>query len=194
LFIDEAQVFHPDWLIDLERWFANKPIVACCDETQVFSYETKSSIQEMVTIFRAETPFLLTCNMRSPRPVFERLQQAVEAEYQQISLRSDESNALEELAVTDPLEQLHRTLRQLHAEDISPEAIMVIYCGEEPKYEPDVKRFVGQTISAYRCRGLEAPVVVVLADGTNDDTALACAYTRATSRCIVIYYSGVLNN
>jgi hypothetical protein len=187
LLIDEAQVFHPDWLIDLERWFANKPIVACCDETQVFSYEIKSSVQEMVTIFRAETPFLLTCNMRSPRPVFERLQQAVEAEYQQISLRSDESNALEELAVPDPLEQLHRTLRHLHAEDISPEAIMVIYCGEEPKYEPDVKRFIGQTISAYRCRGLEAPVVVVLADGTNDDTALACAYTRATSRCIVIY-------
>src|SRR5438552_12516791 len=39
LIIDEAQVFKKEWLKDIVKIFQDKPILACCDETQVFSYE-----------------------------------------------------------------------------------------------------------------------------------------------------------
>ncbi|MFN9856750.1 MAG: hypothetical protein ACK556_01270, partial [Pseudanabaena sp.] len=44
-----------------------------------------------------------------------------------------------------------------------------------------------QIVSAAKFRGLESPVVVVWAGNGSDETSLLCAYTRATSRCIVIY-------
>ena len=42
-------------------------------------------------------------------------------------------------------------------------------------------------INASKFRGLESPVVIVWAGHGSDETSLFCAYTRATSRCIVIY-------
>ncbi|GCE20883.1 nuclease-related domain-containing DEAD/DEAH box helicase [Dictyobacter kobayashii] len=47
LIIDEAQVFHCDWLKTLYDWLKEKPILACCDETQVFSYEHKTTAEEI---------------------------------------------------------------------------------------------------------------------------------------------------
>lgn len=194
LVLDEAQVFKHEWLIMLEHWFMQKHILACCDETQVFSFDHKTTGEELTRILQAKAPFLLTVNMRSPRAVFERLQQVLPTDYEQFSPRANDPDTLTECAVPNPLEQLHTTLRQLHAEGIPPQAIMVVFLGEAPRYQTEVEPYVGQTLSVYRCRGLEAPVVIIWSDGRIDDTLLSCAYSRATSRCIAIYHIHALSS
>ena len=188
LIIDEGQVFHQNWLADLEQWFAFKPILLCCDETQSFVYEHKTSAEEIAKIIDAPPPFILTYNMRSPRPIFDRLQQVIPSNYEQQSQRDDESDTLQEILNADPLWQLHQTIEQLHKDSISPEHIMVIYWNTAPIYRDGFERLVGQTISVYRCRGIEAPVVIIWSNSDPiDDITWACAYSRATSRCIAIY-------
>lgn len=189
LVIDEGQVFHQDWLADLEHWFAGKLIFLCCDETQSFAYEHKTSADEIATIIHAPPPFILTYNMRSPRPIFDRLQKVIPSRYEQQSLRDDEANTLEEIiCITDPLEQLHQVIEQLQKDQIPSEHIMVIYWNKPPTYRDGFERLVGQTISVYKCRGVEAPVVIVWCNSDPiDDITWACAYSRATDRCIAIY-------
>lgn len=188
LIIDEAQVFHAEWLKKLDNWFANKPILVCCDETQVFSYEHKTTADQLCILFHVANPFHLLVNMRSPLPVFNRLQQVVETTYEQISLREDEPDSLEEIITEDPLQQLQASIQQLDAEGVPPKSILVIYLYEDPFGNSREGLTNVQSLSVFRCRGLEAPVVIVYVDRSiTDDIVLACAYTRATNRCIAIY-------
>lgn len=188
LIIDEGQVFHKDWLTNLERWFTSKPIFLCCDETQSFAYEHKTPADEIAKIINAPSPFTLTYNMRSPRPIFDRLQQVITSTYEQQSQRDDEPETLQEILNTDPLGQLHQVIEQLHKDSIPPEHIMVIYWNTAPTYQDGFEQLVGQTISVYKCRGIEAPVVIIWVNSDPiDDITWACAYSRATSRCIAIY-------
>lgn len=191
LILDEAQVFHHNWLHSLAEWFNDKPIMACCDETQVFSYEHLTPINDLVQIVGAIKPFTLTVNMRSPRVVFERLKKFVNTTYEQSSPREDEPDKLTELAVPDTFEQLKITIKQLHDEGISSKAIMVVYTTDINPLEhlPELEKFVekDKVIPVLRSRGLEAPVVIIWSDKTLDDLHLTCAYSRSTSRCIAIY-------
>ncbi|BCL79696.1 NERD and AAA domain-containing protein [Ktedonobacteria bacterium brp13] len=188
LIIDEGQVFHKDWLTDLQQWFTSKPLLICCDETQSFSYEHKTSAEEIAHIINAPSPFTLTYNMRSPRPIFDRLEQVITSHYEQQSQRDDEQDTLQERANPDALEELHKAIKQLQTDHIPPEHIMVIYWKTSPTYRDGFEKLVGQTISVYKCRGIEAPVVIIWPYiDTIDDITWACAYSRATSRCIAIY-------
>lgn len=188
LIVDEAQVFHYEWINQLVNWFNRKLVLICCDEKQVFSYEHQTSVKALEMIMQVEA-LTLTVNVRSPYSVFERLQQALPTTYQQISLRPNNSDTLVEIATFEPLEQLYITLRQLGAEGVPPQAIMIIYINKDkkPTYTPDIGKLFSRMISVHKCRGLEAPVVIVWNDGLIDDSLIACAYSRATSRCIAIY-------
>ena len=194
LIIDEGQVFHKGWLTDLEQWFTSKPILLCCDETQSFAYEHKTPADEIAKLINAPSPFTLTYNMRSPRPVFDRLQQVITLNYEQQSQRDDEPDTLQEILNTDPLWQLHQVIEQLHKDNIPPEHIMVIYWNTAPTYQDGFEQLVGRSISVYKCRGIEAPVVILWlsSSDTIDDITWACAYSRATSRCIAIYHLAAL--
>jgi len=188
LVIDETQVIHLDWLASLAHWFKGKPILACCDETQVFPFEECSPAKDIAEVIGAGEPQLLTVNMRSPLAVFDRLQQAFPTPYQQVSFRENEPDALVEYIESDPLERLHTVLKQLHEEGIPPQCILVVYnTREPPNYRPGVELLAKQTLSVYRARGLEAPVVIVWSSQFLHDHMLASAYSRATSRCIAIY-------
>ncbi len=190
LIIDEGQVLHENWLQDISEWFNDKPIIACCDETQIFPYEEEqlTVASRISEIIGAGKPYLMTVNVRSPKAVFDRLQELQPPPYQQVSFRPLETDTLEELAVGDPESQLYGVLRQLRDEDVSPKDITVVYTDNEPpSYSEKVRVLVGEIISIYRFRGLESPIVIVLATTAIDNNTLACAYARATSRCIVLY-------
>jgi hypothetical protein len=231
LVIDEAQVFHEDWLYDLVTWFPRQRILACCDETQVFPYEHLTPTNRIVEVLQAGEAFTLTINLRSPKSVFERVQDVFPLSYEQDSRRPPEEDTLEEVAVFDPLKTVYRTLRRLHDEGIDPRHIIVVYLDSEPMFpsdfdkmlnqgledadsrfrgtpdyqqavkrirqqtstyqwyhlQRDIEGFFARKISIGKFRGLESPVVIVYANGKHDPASLACAYTRATTKCIVIY-------
>jgi hypothetical protein len=187
LVIDEAQVFQREWLQDIALWFTEKPLLACCDETQVFHFESRTYEKELAEILQATLSKTLTINMRSPREVFERLQVVIPPAYEMISLRDQDPSTLVEIVSKDPRRELRKIIKQLlNEEGVPASAILVIH----DKKPPDVENLLPKKnfVTIARCRGIEAPIVIIFARGMPlDDIMLSCAYSRATSRCIAIY-------
>lgn len=191
LVIDEAQVFAPEWIATLTQWFADRPILASSDETQVFAFEHCTPAATVATLIGAELPYTLTVNLRSPRAVFERVHVVVPAAFQQSSPREHAPDTLVEQVEGDPWQQLTEAILTLHNEGTPASAITVISIDIEPELSPALRELVHEVIPIHKYRGLEAPVVIVFAVGRRDvidDLVLACAYTRATTRCIGIYH------
>ena len=189
LIVDEGQVLSTSWFEDLSLWFVGKKIVVFCDESQVFTFEDNqsSSVEVIGGIIGAVQPFTLTVSLRSPNSVFERVRELMPSNHQEISLRPTEDDALSEYIEVHPELRLHAVLADLRAAGIPAQSVVVVYMGDEPSVENWPTDYVPRTESVFKYRGLESPVVVVYASGQVSDGALACAYTRATSRCIVIY-------
>lgn len=185
--IDEAQVFAANWLQSLAKWFADKPFVAFCDETQAFRFEELTFANQIADIIGARVPFLLTVNLRSPRAVFERLRESHPTTYQQFSPRALDPEELVEIVSQEPAKDFYNLLARLHSQSIPRESIVVVFTVEPPPNLDKVQTFVGQVERIHTFRGLEAPVVVVWTIGDTSEDLLACAYTRATSRCFVIF-------
>lgn len=185
LIVDEGQVIQEDWWIVLSHWFKGKKIIVCCDYTQVFEFEKGVEAVDIAKFIEAHSSLTLTLNLRSPKAVFEKLQQIHPTDYQQLSLRYLEEDALEEIAVSDPEGALQDILWRLKEERIPKEAIIVLYTDSPPP--KDILAVFGvRSESIGKYRGMESPVVIVWAQEGNDIN-LQCAYTRATSRCIAIF-------
>ena len=129
---------------------------------------------------------LLPINLRSPRTVFDRILEVKSPEYQQSCPRPLEPDTLTEIVVEDTRNSLAQIINQLLEEERIPKSSIVIINATNGSQKAD--NYLGvQVVSAAKFRGLESPVVVVWAGNGSDETSLLCAYTRATSRCIVIY-------
>jgi hypothetical protein len=187
LILDEAQVFEPEWLRTLVDWIGAGKIAAFCDETQVFEFEKKTAVTEIAEVIGATTTFILTVNLRSPRAVFERLQQVHTSAHQQHNPRPDEPEALSELAVHDPNGELSEVLNRLKSDDVPPEAVTVLYHKWRPPADVLPSDYPVTVESMARFRGLESPITVIYAPDSIADDPLFCAYSRATTKCIVIY-------
>ncbi|MGK7948331.1 MAG: AAA family ATPase [Xenococcaceae cyanobacterium] len=185
LVVDEGQVLQSDWLQTLTQWFNKKQIIVFCDSTQVFNFEQANYPEEISKIIEAKSPYTLTMNLRSPYSIFDRIMQVRSSEYQQTCPRPYEADTLVERVINDTRNELKTVVDQLFEEKISPQSIIIINAtfgfNKKEKYR-DI-----EVVSASKFRGLESPIVIVWADGNTDDVSLLCAYTRATSRCIVIY-------
>lgn len=194
LIIDEAQVLSQTWVHSLVYWFAGKPILGCCDETQRLPFEQHLlHPQELAVILNGKVR-TLTVNMRSPRRVFERLRAVLpEPEYQQLSLRPDIPDALEEIISSKPAKAYTEVIGRMRAENIPKDDIGVIYLDTvQPRIISENRSLVGRVDSVARFRGLEMPIIIVYAVtrrtlNADDDLILACAYARATTRCIVVF-------
>jgi hypothetical protein len=197
LIVDEGQALHIDWWNTLCEWFSDKQIIAFCDATQSFAFENSTSADEIGDSIGAESPLTLTVNLRSPRSVFDRIIKVKSSNYQQSCPRNFEPDTLTEILTRDPENALQKVIHDLLNKDkISTESIVIIDVSPgftlcKPYSRPllrDRKQYLNIPIfSAAKFRGLESPVVVIYAGNTRDESALFCAYTRATSRCIVIY-------
>jgi thymidine kinase len=187
LIIDEGQVFHDDWLNVLTNWFDQKKITVFCDETQVFKFEQLTTISQISEIIDSEQTYLLTLNQRSPKAVFDRLQQIIDLPHQQFSPRTFEPNTLEETGSENPAFELDKILTRLEKEGVSAKDVIILYHTLEPPKLDVLKKYHVTIEKIARFRGLEAPVVVIYAPSRIEDAPLFCAYSRATTRCIVIY-------
>ena len=186
LIIDEGQVLHINWLNTLCEWFDGKRIIVSCDSTQTFSFENSTSSEQIALIINAKSPYTLTVNLRSPRTVFDRILEVKSPEYQQSCPRPLEPETLTEIVVEDTENSFTQIIDQLLKDEKIPKSSIVIINATNGSQKAD--NYLGiQVVSAAKFRGLESPVVVVWTGNGSDETSLLCAYTRATSRCIVIY-------
>lgn len=191
LVVDEGQAFSEDWWETLCYWFNYKRIIVFCDSTQSFSFESSISPQKIVDLIDAKSLYTLTISLRSPRSIFDRISKIKSTEYQQTCPRPLEVDTLTEIVVEDRKGALKQVIDQLlNKEKISPNSIVLI-CTEYGKLShqsfSEIESLGIKVFSAARFRGLESPIVIIWAGNNSDTTSLLCAYTRATSRCIVIY-------
>jgi AAA domain/Nuclease-related domain len=187
LVVDEGQVFHISWWQILTQWFEGKQITAFCDSTQIFNFESSTATLplDIAKAINAKSPYTLTINLRSPRTIFDRVTQVRSSEYQQSCPRPFEEDTLSENVVLDTNSKLDQIIDQLDKEKIPKESVVILTTSGSSQSK---EYYAGiEIISASKFRGLESPVVIIWTGGRSDDTALFSAYTRATSRCIVIY-------
>jgi hypothetical protein len=190
LLLDEAQALRPEWCETLVKWFCDKPIVAMCDETQVFSFETGTTqLNELCAKLGVEHPFVLTIALRTPRAVTNRLMSVKEVSYQLTSPRELEPDAVQELLVDNMENALFSTIQELQKQNLLGTDIVVL-----TKFGLDIElvdylqqTFGVQSQTVSRFRGLEAPAIIIVSADTMDDAELFSGYSRATSVCIALY-------
>jgi hypothetical protein len=184
--IDEAQAFRTEWIQWLCHWHEDRQMLAFCDETQVFSFESgRVSLPTLCETVSKESAFTLTSVIRSPQAVFQRLRQVRQSTYQLHAPRELEIDSLDERLVVNMRESLYQTLLHLADSAVEPSDIAVLSkFGWEPELSSKSPiRF--ETLS--RFRGMESPIVVVPSAEQMDDAELFCAYSRATTLCIALY-------
>ena len=194
LVLDEAQALRPDWCQTLIGQFSGKTIIAFCDETQLFSFETtRTSLGELCSLMGGIDPFFLTIVLRMPRAVTDRLLSVRNSQYQLTSPRESESDTIQELLVNDRLSSMRELVQQLKEGGLQPQEILVLTRFGLPPPFDELTRELGlhhETVS--RFRGLEAPAIIVPFADRMDDAELFCAYSRATTVCVAMYHAETL--
>ncbi|GGJ59753.1 hypothetical protein GCM10008938_52340 [Deinococcus roseus] len=152
MIIDEAQVMSKFWIEILETWFKTKRIYAFCDETQVFSYEESISNDDLARILNIDQKniYTLTLNLRSPKPVFKRLEEALPSTYQQFSPRPDDNESLTEIVDFRPEVRLFEILEDLMSKGINKNDIAVVYVDNLPAFPSYIKEYKDRMSYLYR--------------------------------------------
>lgn len=190
IMIDEAQAFRHTWMEWICSWQDERQLLAFCDETQVFEFETSHLTLSELSALLEVKPFLLTIPIRSPKAILQKLTAVRRPECQLHSPREHEPDAMQERLVTSPRESLPKVLLQLKNDGFEEQDIVVL-----SKYGllQDIGVQGGgrfETVS--RFRGLESPIVIVENAEGMSDTELFCAYSRATTLCIALYNAEIL--
>ncbi|WP_409319486.1 AAA family ATPase [Pseudomonas sp. KCJK9016] len=184
LIIDEGQVIRRElWEILVEH-FSSKKIIAMCDATQAFPYEKPVSLAQIEEYLQAQA-FFLTESLRMPKRVCERLKIFQQPTHSITNLRQNDENTLTEIITSNPKNTLSQTIAQILSQGLLPGQIIVL----TPTYMGIPESLVPQGIkveSIGRFRGMESPVIIILAATDMSNLEFFCAYSRSTSRCIVI--------
>jgi hypothetical protein len=184
LIIDEGQVIRSElWEILIEH-FSSKKIIAMCDATQAFPYEKPVSLAQIEEYLKTQA-FFLTESLRMPKRVCERLKIFQQPTHSITNLRQNDEDTLTEIITSNPKNTLSQTIAQTLSQGLLPKQIIVL----TPTYMGIPESLVPQGIkveSIGRFRGMESPVIIILAATDMSNIEFFCAYSRSTSRCIVI--------
>jgi len=191
LILDEAQALRPGWCALLAAWFTGKRIVALCDETQVFSFEKeRTTLAALSGILDGARPFHLTIVMRMPRAVTDRLNEVLPSPIQLSSPRKFDAATVREMVVDDLETCLTVITEGLFSDGIQEEEIVFLckYWDVPAAVEQFRRERPGTRLcTVSRFRGMEAPVIIIVSAEEFDDLELFCAYSRATTVCLVLF-------
>lgn len=193
LILDEAQALRAEWYAVLLDWFHERKVVAFCDETQVFPFETGTTLKALCHLIGVDEPFLLTIALRTPKAVTERLLEVKPVSYQLQCPRPEELDTARELVVQDDWQTMLDIISQFKANGVDGADIIVLskFGLTEKGKEAISDLGVSHEVVA-RFRGLEAPVVIVFGAEDMDEGQLFCAYSRATTAFVALYAAEVL--
>lgn len=190
LVIDEAQALRPAWCQSLISWFGDKPIVALCDETQVFPFEKDhTSVAELCTAMGTASSFALTNVVRMPKAVTARLQVTKPPTLQITTPRELEPDTLKEIMTDDPFLSLNEIIGDLQKQGLKSDEITVLSnCLEDSLDTRSYFEGLGAThCTVAKFRGMESPAVIVFLADRMTDEELFSAYSRSTTVCFALY-------
>ncbi|MFA0181103.1 AAA family ATPase [Vibrio cyclitrophicus] len=192
LFVDEGQAISQEVWELFAMSFKDKKIIVMCDDAQAFGYERSVSIDFLKNLLNVQ-PFLLTESLRMPKAVCEELKLFMTPYYSVINKRDIENDTLNRIVTHDQAEKLKQTIARLISDGISKHDICVL----KPGYVSVPDQLVPAGIeveSIGRFRGLEKPIVIIYASEMMEPAEFFCAYSRATSRCIVLLDANYIKN
>ena len=195
LIIDEAQSLIAHWMLKLSYYFENKKIYICSDEFQSFSYEGKITNQQMRKIFHFDDEMILSLNYRSPKKVYTRLLEMFSPSVQQYSPRGNDELDLEEIITFDVKNEIIKIIDKLLLEKVKKNNIVILIPGRDKK---NIELYRYQNISVKTVeeyRGMEVPIVIYIITSASEKDLheFYVAYSRATTRTIVIIREDVLS-
>ncbi|ODA35359.1 AAA family ATPase [Veronia pacifica] len=184
LLVDEGQAISEESWRLFEECFRDKKIVVMCDDAQAFGYENSVNLAFLESLMNVKA-FLLTESMRMPKAVCEELKLFSTPDYSVINRREFEKDTLNRVVTFDQSEKLKKAIARLLSDGIAKSDICIL---KPAKVTVPIDLVpVGielENIGKYR--GLEKPIVIIYAPSDMSQTDFFCAYSRATSRCIVI--------
>lgn len=193
LILDEAQALRPEWYDVLLEWFRDSKVLAFCDETQVFPFETGTSLKDLCRLIGVDAPYLLTIALRTPKAVTERLLEVKPVSYQLQCPRPEEADTVREPVVDDDWKAMVDLVQQFKADGVDGDDIVVLsQFGLTETDEATISDLGVSHEVVARFRGLEAPVVIVLGAEQMEEGQLFCAYSRATTAFVALYVAEVL--
>lgn len=184
LIVDEGQVINAKVWGSLYKEFKKKKIIVMCDTFQALEFEKPVSLEWLENLLQVSA-FTLTNSLRLPKTVCDRLKVFNKPSYSVTNPRSREEDTLVELIVQDQKISLSELLDQFISDNVPLSYITVL----KPAYMFIPTNIVPQGTEVEtigRFRGLEKPIIIILASPQMTDVEFFCAYSRATSRCIVI--------
>ncbi|WP_439862859.1 AAA family ATPase [Pseudomonas antarctica] len=184
LIIDEGQVIRKEFWEILIEYFSTKKIIVMCDAAQAFPYEKPVSLIEIESYLQQQT-FFLTESLRMPKRVCERLKTFQQPTHSITNSRQSDEDTLTEIITGNQKNTLRQIIDQILSQGLLPQHVIVLTPSNMAVHQSIVPQGV-KVESIGRFRGLESPVIVILAATDMSNTEFFCAYSRATSRCIVI--------
>lgn len=181
LIIDEAQALNEADHLALRDHFVNARKFVFADELQVLpGIEKGSSYRFLEDTYDARFFYLATV-YRNPGGITQRMIEMRPARHEVNCARSASSEDLSRTINKDVSKRILALMADLSKAGVMKQDMIVLSQFSWSLGGIDVSQ---STISAYR--GMEKPIVIVVAGFEMDDTTLACALGRATTRAYII--------
>lgn len=181
LIVDEAQALNEADHLALRDHFANARKFVFADELQVLPGIEKGSSYRFLEDTYDERFFYLTTVYRNPGGITQKMMEMRPPRYQVNCPRPTSSEDLSRSTSWDVAKRIQVLTTELSKAGVMTRDMILLSQFPLALEGVDVSR---STISAYR--GMEKPVVIVVVGSEMDDTTLACALGRATTRAYII--------
>lgn len=190
LILDEAQTLRTHWCEILINGFANKQIIAFCDETQVFDFEKERiTLEELCLQMGGIKPFQLTIALRSPKIITDHLQKIYPPSFQISSRHSEESDKFQQKLTPNIIAETQSLLTELLKQGVNHQDIVILVKSKNDisfiNFLIPEENIECEVVSRYR--GLESPIVIVYNAEKMTDKELFSACSRATTACFALY-------
>lgn len=181
LIVDEAQALNEADHLALRDHFANARKFVFADELQVLPGIEKGCSYRFLEDTYNERFFYLTTVYRNPRGITQTMMEIRPPRHEVNCPRPISREDLSKSISRDVSLSIQTLMAELSEAGVTARDIIVLSQFSWLVGEIDVSR---STVSAYR--GMEKPVVIIVAGFDMDDTTLACALGRATTRAYII--------
>lgn len=181
LIVDEAQALNEADHLALHKHFANARKFVFADELQVLPGIERGSSYRFLEDTYGERFFYLTTVYRNPGGITQTMREMLPPRHEVNCPRPISKEDLSRSISWDVSKSIQSLTTELSKAGVLTQDMIVLSQFSLPLEGVDVSR---STISAYR--GMEKPVVIVVAGFEMDDTTLACALGRATTCAYII--------
>lgn len=181
LIVDEAQALNEADHLALRDHFANARKFVFADELQVLPGIEKGSSYRFLEETYGERFFYLATVYRNPGGITQVMMEMRPPRHEVNCPRPTSSDDLSRSISRDVSKSIQALTAELSKAGVMTQDMIVLSQFSLSLEGVDASR---STISAYR--GMEKPVVIVVAGIDMDDTTLACALGRATTRAYII--------